>query len=72
MDDPSRDDNAEAGKEFARLAEKRSRGTFREFLGFMGHSKKWWLLPILFFVALIWILILVGGTSAAPFIYTLF
>jgi hypothetical protein len=43
-----------------------------EFMGFLGQTKKWWLLPILFVVLLFGALMFLGGTAAAPFIYTLF
>lgn len=66
------DDPGTEQEDFARQAEADSPGLVREFLGFLGQSKKWWLLPILLSLLLIWGLILVGGTSAAPFIYTLF
>jgi hypothetical protein len=44
-------------------------GEFREFL---RYNQKWWLTPILLVLLLIGLLILLGGTAAAPFIYTLF
>lgn len=47
-------------------------GLLREFAEFLGHNKKWWLLPILLVMALFGVLILLGNTAAAPFIYTLF
>ncbi len=41
-----------------------------EFLDFLRHNKKWWLLPILFVLLLFGVLIFLSGTGAAPFIYT--
>jgi hypothetical protein len=38
----------------------------------MAHNKKWWLTPIVLMLLILGVLILVGGTGAAPFIYTLF
>lgn len=55
-----------------RLSEARSGGLLAELWGFMSHSKKWWLTPIILMLLLLGVLILVGGTGAAPFIYTLF
>lgn len=43
-----------------------------EFLDFLRHNKKWWLLPILLVLALLAALIFLSTTAAAPFIYTLF
>ncbi|HOC16663.1 MAG TPA: DUF5989 family protein [Vicinamibacterales bacterium] len=43
-----------------------------ELWQFLAHNKKWWLLPIVIVFALLGALMLLGGTAAAPFIYTLF
>jgi len=43
-----------------------------EFLAFLKHNKKWWLLPIIIVFALFALLMVLGTTSAAPFIYTIF
>jgi hypothetical protein len=43
-----------------------------EFLDFLAHSKKWWLLPIVVVMVLFGVLLILAGTGAAPFIYTLF
>ncbi len=45
---------------------------FQELWGFLAHNKKWWLLPILLVMMLFGVLLLLSGTAAAPFIYTLF
>jgi hypothetical protein len=47
-------------------------GLVREFGDFLRHNKKWWLIPILLLVSLLGLLIVLAGTGAAPFIYTLF
>jgi hypothetical protein len=39
---------------------------------FLAHNKKWWLLPIVLVFFLLGALMLLGGTAAAPFIYSLF
>ena len=44
----------------------------REFLDFLAENKKWWLAPIILAVLLLGALVVLGGTAAAPFIYTLF
>jgi len=44
-----------------------------ELWGYLKVRKKWWLVPIVFFLLLIGImLILAEGSAVAPFIYTLF
>ncbi len=47
-------------------------GILREFVDFLVHNKKWWLLPIVIVLLLLGVLIMLGGTAAAPFIYSLF
>jgi hypothetical protein len=43
-----------------------------EFTDFLKENKKWWLAPIVIAVLGLGLLVLLGGTAAAPFIYTLF
>ncbi len=44
-----------------------------EFWDFLKVRKKWWLAPIVFFLALLGALIIfTEGSAVAPFIYTLF
>ena len=45
----------------------------KEFWDFLRVTKKWWLLPIVFFLlALGLVLVLAKGSVLAPFIYSLF
>ena len=54
------------------LSEARSSGLFGELWSFMSPNTKWWLTPIVLMLLILGALILIGGTGAAPFIYTLF
>ena len=47
-------------------------GLVQEVWEFLRVTKEWWLLPIIVVLALFGALILMSGTAAAPFIYTLF
>ena len=47
-------------------------GLLRELWLFLKHHKKWWLLPVVVVLLLLGVLIILGGTGAAPFIYTVF
>lgn len=47
-------------------------GLAGEFVSFLKENKKWWLAPIIFSILGLGLLVLLGGTAAAPFIYTLF
>ncbi len=64
-DDPQSDDLA------AQARQKRS-GLASEFLAFLRDNKKWWLAPILLTIAGLGLVVMLSGTAAAPFIYTLF
>ncbi len=43
----------------------------KEFGEFAWHNKAWWIVPIVLMLLLLSVLIF-AGSSAAPFIYTLF
>jgi len=58
--------------EFEHAAGQAPTGLVREIWLFLGHNKKWWLIPLLMLFALFGALLLLGGTGAAPFIYTVF
>jgi len=47
-------------------------GIVAEFWEFLKENKKFWLIPIIIVLLLFGLLIFLGGSSAAPFIYTLF
>lgn len=59
-------------KSFAEEAKEASPGLMAELLDFLKNNKKWWLTPIILVLLLLAALIILGGTGAAPFIYTLF
>jgi hypothetical protein len=61
-----------AGSEFAREAGLKRSGYLAEMLEFVTTNKKWWLTPIIVILLAFGLLIALGGTAAAPFIYTLF
>lgn len=57
---------------FEQLARGRSPGLLRELVDFLRDNKKWWLVPIVAVLLIVALLIALGSTGAAPFIYTLF
>jgi drug/metabolite transporter superfamily protein YnfA len=67
-----KDDRPNDPNEFVTAARSERTGLVREFLGFLAHNKKWWLLPILIVLLLFGLLLILGGTAAGPFIYPLF
>jgi Family of unknown function (DUF5989) len=51
---------------------KRNQSFLRELVEFLRHNKKWYLIPVALAMLLLGILIILGATGAAPFVYTLF
>lgn len=70
MADPDRD-KPDLRAEFVREAEEAQPGIVAEFWDFLIHNKKWWITPIILVLLLMGTLILLTGTPAAPFIYTI-
>jgi hypothetical protein len=64
--DPHKDD------EFLARVSGKQTGLVSELIGFLKANKKWWLAPIIISILLLGLLVVLGGTAAAPFIYTLF
>jgi hypothetical protein len=58
--------------EFEQAGEQQQMSLAREFMLFITENKKWWLIPILLVLGLVGLLVMLGSTGAAPFIYTLF
>lgn len=72
MAEPTEPDRDAQSEQFEQQASGPQIGLVGEFLYFLAHNKKWWLTPIILVLLLVGILIVLGGTGAAPFIYTLF
>jgi len=53
-------------------AQRTSRGLIADLWFFLRFSKKWWMAPVIVVLLMFGVLMLLGGTAAAPFIYTLF
>jgi hypothetical protein len=66
------EDSGEQRSRFEAEAAGRRRGFVREFLAFLGHTKKWWLLPIVLLMVLLGLLVLLQHSPLAPFFYPLF
>jgi hypothetical protein len=50
----------------------RDKGVLGEFWGLLMDNKKYWMLPIILLLLVFGVLVILSGSSAAPFIYTLF
>lgn len=59
-------------KRFEKAAEQKNEGLIVEYLRFLSHTKKYWLIPVIGVLLLIGLLVMLGGSTAGAFIYTLF
>jgi hypothetical protein len=58
--------------EFEQSGRHKDLGLIGEFAAMLRQNKKYWLIPIIVVMVLVGVLIILGSTAAAPFIYTLF
>lgn len=65
-------DGRSQSEEFARLGASARPSFLSDYLYFLKHNKKWWLLPLLVILLAFGALMILATTGAAPFIYTLF
>ena len=56
---------------FEQASQSAETGLFSDLFAFMAENAKWWLTPIVVVLGLLGVLIVLGATGAAPFIYTL-
>lgn len=59
-------------RSFQQAAEGKRSTLIGELVGFLMDNKKWWMLPILLLFLGTGLLVALGSSGAAPFIYTLF
>ena len=64
--------NEQKPNDFEQAHQEQQVGIVKEFIAFLGENKKFWLIPLLLAFLAIGALLILGGTAAAPFIYTLF
>ncbi len=57
---------------FRDAARRPQRSLPGELAYFIVHNKKWWITPIVILLVLVSLLVVLGGSGAAPFIYSLF
>jgi hypothetical protein len=72
MTEPEKTSSNQAQSEFERAADEQPMSLLAEFWLFIREEKKWWLTPIILMLLLLGALAFLGGTGAAPFIYSLF
>lgn len=70
--DNKTDNNTHGNNDFAAQSAQERTGLVEEFVDFLKDNKKWWLAPIIVSILGLGLLVMLGGTAAAPFVYTLF
>ena len=58
--------------DFAAHAEQGNASLVREVWDLIAENKKWWLVPVVIVLLAIGVLVLIGSSAVAPFIYPLF
>ncbi len=71
-EDPMSQTESNKPSDFEQAVEEESEGFFRDFWFFLKENKKWWLIPLMIILLALGAVLLLSGTVAAPFIYTLF
>jgi hypothetical protein len=64
--DPKESSFAQAGKQ------EQDVSVLTEFIRFLKHNKRWWMLPILLILLALGLLSILVNPATAPFIYSLF
>lgn len=62
----------ESQNTFEKAGQQRQTGLLADVWNMLKQNKKFWLIPLIIALLVFGLLIMVGGTAAAPFIYTLF
>ncbi len=57
---------------FEQAGQDRQTSLLADVWAMLKQNKKFWLIPLIIALLIFGLLIMVGGTAAAPFIYTLF
>lgn len=72
MNHPDPQSDSQSDNEFERLGAEQELSLVGEFWVFIKENKAWWMIPILLVLGGLGLLVVLGSTGAAPFIYTLF
>ena len=64
--------NEQPKKSFEQAGDEKPVTLGREIVEMLAHNKKFWMIPIIIMLLLFGVLLILGSTGAAPFIYTLF
>jgi hypothetical protein len=57
---------------FEEAGQEQQRGLLTEFWLMLRTNKKYWMAPLIILILALGLLLILGGSAVAPFIYTLF
>ena len=58
--------------EFEQAGDEKPLSIVQEFWLFIVENKAWWMVPLLLVLGMLGLVLVLGNTAIAPFIYTLF
>jgi hypothetical protein len=64
--------NTETKSEFEKASQKKESHLVAEIWAMLKQNKKFWLIPLVAGLLFLGVIVILGGTAAAPFIYSLF
>jgi hypothetical protein len=70
--DGNRSDSNRKAEDFQRQAEQAPPGLISEFIDFILHNKKWWLIPIVVVLLLLGLLVALQASGVGWALYTVF
>ena len=62
---------AESAEAFAVAGQSKERGLLGELVSFMAETRSWWMLPLLIVFGLLGVVLVLGATGIAPFLYVM-
>ena len=71
MTEESRTKSSDTSRQFAQKAEQPPPGLLREYLYFLRHSKKWYMIPTIVLLLLLGLLVALSASGLMPFIYAI-
>jgi hypothetical protein len=64
--------STEPKTEFEKSTEQKEPSIVAEFFAMLKHNRKYWLIPVIAALLILGLIVILGGTAIAPFIYTIF
>jgi hypothetical protein len=69
---PGQDRESQRSQQFLEQARTKRPSAVSEYLYLVRTNKKYWMIPLILVLLAFGLILILGGTGAAPFVYTLF